>query len=44
MACRKGYETSTDVTKLKVNEIMEKLDKRERILRRALKGTRPTLM
>ena len=44
MACRKGYETSTDVTKLKVNEIMEKLDKRERILRCAEKGTRPALI
>ena len=39
-ACLKGYETSTDVTQLKVNGIIEKVGKWERILRRAEKGAR----
>ena len=43
-ACRKGYETSTDVTQLKVNGIIGKVDKRERNLRRGENGTRAALM
>ena len=43
-ACRKGCENSTNVTQLKVNGIIEKLEKSERVLRRAKKGPRTALM
>ena len=43
-ACRKGYETSTDVTQLNVKGIIEKVEKGDRNLRRAEKGTRVSVM
>ena len=43
-ACRKEWETSIDVTQLKVNEIIEKFDKWKRILRRAEKGAKTALI
>ena len=43
-ACRKGCENSTDITQLKVNGIIQKLDKWERFLRRAEKGARTAMI
>ena len=42
--CRKGYETSSDVTQLKVKGIIEKVEKGHRNLRCAEKGTRVAVM
>ena len=42
--CRKGYESCSDVTQLNVKGIIEKVEKGERNLRRAEKGTRLALI
>ena len=41
---RKGYENFSDITHLKVKGIIEKVDKQERYLRCAEKGTRLAVM